>query len=105
MKLHKKVICLILDGWGFGKPDKFNAIDNAKLPNYKKLLDRYPNVLLKTDGLAVGLPEGQSGTSEINHQIMGSGRIIFQDLPKINVAIQNGTFFTNPQLVLSLIHI
>lgn len=97
--MNKKVICLILDGWGYGKPDKFNAIDNAKKPNFKHLVEKYPNITLKVDGLAVGLPEGQFGTSEINHQIMGSGRIFFQDLPKINKAIEDGTFFTNESLV------
>lgn len=97
--MNKKVICLILDGWGYGKPDKFNAIDNAKKPNFKHLVDKYPNITLKVDGLAVGLPDGQFGTSEINHQIMGSGRIFLQDLPKINKSIEDGSFYTNQYLV------
>lgn len=95
---------LILDGFGIAKPDKFNAIDNAKKPNYEKLVAKYPNVLIKTDGLSVGLPEGQSGTSEINHQAIGSGRIILQDLPRITTEIETGTFFTNAALVKSCQH-
>ncbi len=104
MKYNKKVIMLILDGFGIAKPDKFNAIANAKTPNIDKLIAKYPNVQIKTDGLAVGLPEGQSGTSEINHQAMGSGRIVLQDLPKINAEIATKTFFTNHALVKSTEH-
>ena len=105
MKLNKKVVMLILDGWGICKPDKFNAIDNAKHPNYDKLIKKYPNILLKSDGPAVGLPEGQFGTSEINHQIMGGGRIIYQDLPKINHEIETGRFYTNVSLVKTNEHV
>lgn len=104
MKLNKKVIMLILDGFGIAKPDKFNAIDNAKKPNYERLLAKYPNVLVKTDGPSVGLPEGQSGTSEINHQTIGSGRVILQDLPRINTEIEQGSFYSNQALVSSCAH-
>ncbi len=104
MKHNKKVILLILDGWGVGKADKFNAIANAKTPVFDKLMANYPNIQLKSDGPAVGLPVGQSGTSEINHQAIGSGRIILQDLPRISTAIENGEFFVNEQLVGSCTH-
>lgn len=95
MSKRKKVICLIIDGWGLSPAGEFNAIDNAKTPNYDKLVREYPNTRLKSDGLAVGLPEGQPGTSEVNHTIIGAGRVILQELPKINDHIATGTFFTN----------
>lgn len=104
MKYNKKVIMLILDGFGIAKPDKFNAIDNANKPNFDKLVAKYPNVSIKTDAAAVGLPEGQSGTSEINHQTIGSGRVVLQDLPRINTEIETGTFFDNEALVTSALH-
>lgn len=100
----KKVILLILDGWGIAKPDKFNAIDNANTPNVDKLSREYPNVILKSDGESVGLPVGQYGTSEINHQVIGAGRIFLQDLPKINKEIENDTFYTNHELVSACKH-
>lgn len=105
MKLNKKVILLILDGWGLGKKDKFNAIDNANTPNFDRLVREYPNVQLRADGPYVGLPEGQFGTSEINHQAIGAGRITLQDLPRINTAIENGEFFTNPFLLDIIEHV
>lgn len=95
----KKVILLILDGWGLGPKDKFNAIDNAKTPNFDRLIREYPNNRLRSDGPYVGLPDGQFGTSEINHQVIGAGRIIPQDLPRINNEIESGHFFTNEVLV------
>jgi 2,3-bisphosphoglycerate-independent phosphoglycerate mutase len=100
----KKVILLILDGWGIGKPDKFNAVDNAKTPNVDKLIRDFPNVQLRSDGPFVGLPEGQFGTSEINHQVIGSGRIFLQDLPRINNAIEDGSFFANEELLNAIAH-
>jgi 2,3-bisphosphoglycerate-independent phosphoglycerate mutase len=103
--MDKKVIMLILDGWGLGKEDKFNAIANAKTPNIDRLIREYPNVALKSDGLAVGLPEGQYGTSEVNHQTIGAGRIIWQDLPRINKAIEDESFFENPALVGACNHV
>ncbi len=93
--VHKKVILAILDGWGIGKPDKFNAIANAKTPNFDRLLADYPNIQLRADGEYVGLPAGQFGTSEINHQVIGSGRVILQDLPRIDTSIKDGSFATN----------
>jgi 2,3-bisphosphoglycerate-independent phosphoglycerate mutase len=104
MKHNKKVILAILDGWGIGKPDKYNAIANANTPNFDRLVRLYPNTSLKSDGTAVGLPEGQSGTSEINHQVIGSGRVILQDLPRIDQEITNKTFYTNQYLVKACRH-
>ncbi|MEO6728651.1 MAG: 2,3-bisphosphoglycerate-independent phosphoglycerate mutase [Candidatus Dojkabacteria bacterium] len=103
-KFNKKVVLVVMDGWGLAKPDKFNAIDNAKTPNFDSLVKQYPNTRLKSDGLSVGLPEGQFGTSEVNHMTIGAGRVIFQDLPKINKAIETGEFFTNSSLQKSIDH-
>jgi len=103
--MKKKVILIIMDGWGIAKPDKFNAIDNAKKPNYEKLIKEYPNTILKSDGLSVGLPEGQFGTSEVNHLTIGSGRIILQDLPRINDAIETGDFYNNLAMNKTIKHV
>lgn len=103
-KAFKKVVVVIMDGWGIAAPDKFNAIDNAKTPNYDRLIREYPNVSLKSDGEAVGLPEGQFGTSEVNHMTIGAGRVIYQDLPKISNSIKTGEFYNNPTLLDSIAH-
>jgi len=95
----KKVVMIIMDGWGIAEPSEFNAIANANTPNVDRLTREYPNTSLRADGEAVGLDEGQFGTSEINHLTIGSGRIIMQDLPKINRAIQEESFYTNPTLL------
>jgi 2,3-bisphosphoglycerate-independent phosphoglycerate mutase len=100
----KKVLLMILDGWGLAPKDPFNAIENSKTPNFDKLIREYPNTRLQSSGKAVGLPEGQSGTSEINHQVIGSGRVILQDLPKIDYEIETGTFYQNAALVNSINH-
>ena len=104
-KSAKKVILLILDGWGIAKPDKFNAIDNAKTPNFDRLVREYPNIQLRADGEYVGLPEGQFGTSEINHGVIGTGQVVLQDLPKINNAVKDRTFFANETLINACSHV
>ncbi len=104
MKFNKKVVMLILDGWGLGEKDEFNAIENAKTPNFDKLVRDYPNIRLKSDGQAVGLPEGQFGTSEINHQVIGTGQILKQDLPRITESIEDESFFHNKVLVEACAH-
>lgn len=104
MKKNKKVVMLILDGWGLGKKDKYNAIDNAKTPNFDKLNREYPNVSLRADGESVGLPNGQFGTSEINHMVIGTGQVVLQDLPRIDKSIEDKTFFTNPALIKAAKH-
>ncbi|MBU6140182.1 MAG: 2,3-bisphosphoglycerate-independent phosphoglycerate mutase [Proteobacteria bacterium] len=98
MKNHKPVLLCILDGWGIGNESDSNAISLAKTPNYKRFLQTYPNSQLETSGLAVGLPEGQMGNSEVGHMTIGAGRVIFQDLPRINNAIKDGSLAKNPQL-------
>lgn len=102
--MKKKVVLLIMDGWGIAPKDKFNAIDNAKTPNVDRLTRDFPDISLRSDGESVGLPEGQYGTSEINHQVIGSGRVVLQDLPKIDKEILDKTFFTNKALVKSCNH-
>lgn len=104
-KKRKKVILVIMDGWGIAPPDKFNAIDNAKTPNFDRLVRDYPNTSLKTDGDSVGLSEGQFGTSEINHLTIGSGRVIWQELPKINKSIDTEDFYSNPALLKTIDHV
>ncbi len=91
----KKVVFIIMDGWGIAKPDKYNAIDNALTPNFDRLVRTYPNTLLRSDGEMVGLEPGQFGTSEINHLTIGSGRVIEQDLTKIDKSIRSGDFNNN----------
>ncbi|MFC4739081.1 2,3-bisphosphoglycerate-independent phosphoglycerate mutase [Flavobacterium ponti] len=89
--MHKKVILMILDGWGKSPDPKVSAIDNANTPFIDSLYTKYPNALLRTDGLNVGLPEGQMGNSEVGHMNLGAGRIVYQDLAKINLAVANKT--------------
>lgn len=83
---------MILDGWGKSPDPKVSAIDNAHVPFINSLYTKYPNAQLRTDGLNVGLPDGQMGNSEVGHMNLGAGRIIYQDLAKINLAVENKTF-------------
>jgi 2,3-bisphosphoglycerate-independent phosphoglycerate mutase len=89
--MNKKVILMILDGWGKSPDPKVSAIDNANVPFINSLYTKYPNAQLRTDGLNVGLPEGQMGNSEVGHMNLGAGRIVYQDLAKINLAVANKT--------------
>lgn len=92
----KKVILVIRDGWGYRKEKKDNAILAAKTPNANRLMKEYPNTLLKCSGKAVGLTRGFQGNSEVGHLTIGSGRIIFQPMERINHSIKTGEFFKNP---------
>ncbi len=87
----KKVILIILDGWGITQDPKVSAIYQAKTPFIESLLKEYPNASLRTDGLHVGLPEGQMGNSEVGHMNLGAGRIVYQNLVKINKAVLEKT--------------
>lgn len=87
--MNKKVILMILDGWGTSPNPKVSAIDNANTPFIDSLYTKYPSAQLRTDGLNVGLPEGQMGNSEVGHMNLGAGRILYQDLAKINLAVAN----------------
>jgi 2,3-bisphosphoglycerate-independent phosphoglycerate mutase len=102
--MNKKVILMILDGWGKSPDPKVSAIDNANVPFINSLYTKYPNASLRTDGLNVGLPEGQMGNSEVGHMNLGAGRIVYQDLVKINLAVQNHTLAKEPALVEAFDH-
>lgn len=97
--MNKKVILMILDGWGKSPDPKVSAIDNANIPFINSLYKKYPSAQLRTDGLNVGLPEGQMGNSEVGHMNLGAGRIIYQDLAKINLAVEHKTLNKEPILV------
>ena len=89
---QKPVMLLILDGWGYRRPiTPDNAIENGNTPNWHYLIDNYPHCLIETSGLAVGLPDGQMGNSEVGHMNLGAGRVVMQDLPRIDQAIADGT--------------
>ncbi len=92
---NKKTLLCILDGWGYRKEDKDNAINLAKTPNWDSLLKKYPNTLISTNGQDVGLEGEQMGNSEVGHTNIGAGRIVFQDLPKISNAIKDGSILEN----------
>src|SRR5215217_7484834 len=91
---HKVLLC-ILDGWGIRHEREANAILLAGTPHLDKLTSPYPHTQLETSGLAVGLPEGQMGNSEVGHTNIGAGRIVYQDLVRINRAAQDPGFAKN----------
>ncbi len=98
----KPLLLLILDGWGYREDDRYNAIAKAPTTCWDELMANYPHTLLKASGLAVGLPEGQMGNSEVGHLTIGGGRVIYQDLTRINKAIEDGSFFSNEVLCAAL---
>lgn len=95
---NKKAILIIMDGWGLGKVASADAIRHARTPFVSSLYSQYPNNTLITCGEAVGLPEGQMGNSEVGHLNLGAGRIVYQELQRINVAIRTGELASNPVL-------
>ena len=94
-----KAMLIILDGWGLGNHDKADVISKTETPYFDYLMKTYPNSQLQASGDNVGLPDGQMGNSEVGHLNIGAGRIVYQDLVKINRAIRDKSFFTNPALV------
>jgi len=98
----KKIILIIMDGWGLGKVASSDAIQNADTPFVDSLYSNYPNTTLTTCGEAVGLPEGQMGNSEVGHLNIGAGRIVYQELQRINVAVREGEFAGNAILMQSI---
>jgi 2,3-bisphosphoglycerate-independent phosphoglycerate mutase len=92
------VALIVLDGWGCAPPGPGNAVELADTPNFDRLWRSYPHTTLEASGEAVGLPPGQMGNSEVGHLTIGSGRILFQDLMRVNKAIEDGSFFENPAL-------
>lgn len=97
--LKKRVILVIMDGWGLGKVASADAIQHANAPFTRALYSKYPNSTLITCGEQVGLPEGQMGNSEVGHLNLGAGRIVYQELQRINVAIRSGSFAQNEHLL------
>ncbi|SEJ32209.1 phosphoglycerate mutase [Cyclobacterium xiamenense] len=96
--MNKKVLLMILDGWGIAPNPEVSAIDKAKTPFIDSLYEKYPHSRLDASGLAVGLPEGQMGNSEVGHMNIGAGRVVYQDLVKINKAVQEGALSRDPVL-------
>lgn len=99
VKRPKPVVLLILDGWGHREDPTDNALAQAELPNWRRLLATAPHTLIHTEGRHVGLPDGQMGNSEVGHMNLGAGRIVYQDLTRIDAAIEDGSFYTNAELV------
>jgi len=102
---YKPVFLIVMDGWGIGKTDQGNAIAHAKLPTIEKLNSYYPLLALQASGISVGLPWGEEGNSEVGHMTLGAGKIIYQNMPKITMAIQTGVFFQNPAFLKAVEHV
>src|ERR1700744_4655612 len=98
MAAPRPALLCILDGWGWRTDTADNAIAQARTPNYTRLLADCPHALLQTSGRAVGLPSGQMGNSEVGHMNIGAGRVVAQDLPRIDAAIEDGSLAKNPVL-------
>ena len=94
----KPVVLLILDGWGHRDDPRDNAVALGDVPNWRRLLAEHPATLVHTEGRFVGLPDGQMGNSEVGHMNIGAGRIVYQDLTRIDAAIEDGSFFANAEL-------
>ena len=94
----KPVVLLILDGWGHREDPADNALALADLPNWRRLWAERPHTLIHTEGRHVGLPDGQMGNSEVGHMNLGAGRIVYQDLTRVDAAIEDGSFFANAEL-------
>lgn len=95
----KPVMLMILDGFGIAEKSEGNAVALAKKPNFDRLVKEYPNTQLQASGMAVGLPEGQMGNSEVGHLNIGAGRIVYQELTRITKSIEDGDFFENEALM------
>jgi 2,3-bisphosphoglycerate-independent phosphoglycerate mutase len=95
---NKKLALIILDGWGYGRNDQSNAILAAKTPFFDSLIANYPNSKLEASGMAVGLPDGQMGNSEVGHMNLGAGRTVYQELGRINKAVDDNELISNPTL-------
>ncbi|MGA8183661.1 MAG: 2,3-bisphosphoglycerate-independent phosphoglycerate mutase, partial [Terriglobia bacterium] len=93
MKIPKPVVLIILDGWGYRAERENNAIALAQTPNYDALLKEYPSTLVQTSGRRVGLPNGLMGNSEVGHLNIGAGRVVYQEITRIDASIESGEFF------------
>jgi 2,3-bisphosphoglycerate-independent phosphoglycerate mutase len=97
--VKKPLVLLVLDGFGYSEKTEHNAIKNAQSPTWDKVWNERPKTLIHTSGMAVGLPEGQMGNSEVGHMTLGAGRVVYQNYTRINKAISDGDFYTNPVYV------
>jgi 2,3-bisphosphoglycerate-independent phosphoglycerate mutase len=97
--MYKPVVLVILDGWGISTNNQGNAIKKAKTPTIDKLNGFYPMIAIQASGISAGLPWGENGNSEVGHMILGAGKIIYQSLPRITLAIQDGSFYLNDALL------
>jgi 2,3-bisphosphoglycerate-independent phosphoglycerate mutase len=97
--MFRPVILVILDGWGLSENTQGNVLKTTSLPTFEKLNNFYPMTTLQASGISVGLPWGECGNSEVGHITLGAGNIIYQNLPRISLAIQDGTFFQNSVLI------
>jgi 2,3-bisphosphoglycerate-independent phosphoglycerate mutase len=104
MSRPKPLVLIILDGWGYSPETKANAIALARKPTYDKLLAEYPNTLIHTSGRYVGLPTGQMGNSEVGHLNIGAGRVVYMDITRIDLMIENGELFRHPVLLEAMKH-
>lgn len=95
----KPVVLLILDGWGYREDPRDNAIALADIPHWRRLWDAHPHTLIHTEGGFVGLPDGQMGNSEVGHMNIGAGRVVYQELTRIDAAIADASFFANAELM------
>ena len=96
--MYKPVVLIVLDGWGISNSVQGNPIREATLPTFEKLNRFYPMTTLQASGISVGLPWNTAGNSEVGHMTMGTGRVIYQNMPRISLAIQDGSFFKNEVL-------
>jgi len=98
MRRPPVLVLVVLDGWGLSAAREYNAVELARTPTYHELLAHYPHARLTASGEAVGLPAGQMGNSEVGHMNLGAGRVVYQDITRIDQSIEDGTFFTNAAL-------
>ncbi len=101
---YKPVVLVILDGWGIGISDEGNAISRARTPNITRFAAQFPHTQLRASGESVGLPHGEAGNSEVGHLNLGAGRIVYQDEPRIDMAIADGSFAKNSAFISALTH-
>ncbi|MCX7194584.1 MAG: 2,3-bisphosphoglycerate-independent phosphoglycerate mutase, partial [Proteobacteria bacterium] len=98
------VLLLILDGFGYSEETDHNAVAHAHKPNWDRLWRDYPHTLIRTSELSVGLPKGQMGNSEVGHLNIGAGRVVYQELTRVDAAIQDGSFFSKPAFMQAIEH-
>src|SRR5512133_797458 len=104
-KRPRPVVLVVLDGWGLNSSRENNAVALANTPNMDRLWEEYPHTALDASEHAVGLPYGQMGNSEVGHQNMGAGFVVYQELTRLDTSIKDGSFYANPELVAACEHV